>query len=98
VFAATIAQVGLARTAKSDARRRVTEKLAIFEAITLRVIIALTIAGAIRVSRGMLEFRADPESPYHDKKFRQGQNYYPLLRVWRALGFKRQGAQSDGLS
>jgi rhodanese-related sulfurtransferase len=25
------------------------------------------IAGAKNVSRGMLEFRADPESPYHDK-------------------------------
>jgi rhodanese-related sulfurtransferase len=27
------------------------------------------IAGAISVSRGMLEFRADPASPYHDKNF-----------------------------
>lgn len=27
------------------------------------------VAGAIHVSRGMLEFRADPESPYHDKHF-----------------------------
>ena len=27
------------------------------------------VAGAINVSRGMLEFRADPESPYHDKNF-----------------------------
>jgi rhodanese-related sulfurtransferase len=27
------------------------------------------IAGAIHVSRGMLEFRADPDSPYHDKNF-----------------------------
>jgi rhodanese-related sulfurtransferase len=27
------------------------------------------IAGAVNVSRGMLEFRADPESPYHDKNF-----------------------------
>src|SRR5207248_7549376 len=27
------------------------------------------IAGAVHVSRGMLEFRADPESPYHDKAF-----------------------------
>lgn len=27
------------------------------------------IAGAVHVSRGMLEFRADPESPYHDKNF-----------------------------
>ena len=26
-------------------------------------------AGALHVSRGMLEFRADPESPYHDKAF-----------------------------
>lgn len=26
-------------------------------------------AGAIHVSRGMLEFRADPESPYHDAHF-----------------------------
>lgn len=27
------------------------------------------IAGAIHVSRGMLEFRADPQSPHHDKRF-----------------------------
>ena len=27
------------------------------------------IAGAVHVSRGMLEFRADPESPFHDKSF-----------------------------
>lgn len=27
------------------------------------------IAGAVHVSRGMLEFRADPESPHHDKNF-----------------------------
>ena len=27
------------------------------------------IAGAVNVSRGMLEFRADPESPYHDRNF-----------------------------
>ena len=27
------------------------------------------VAGAIHVSRGMLEFRADPDSPYHDKNF-----------------------------
>jgi len=30
------------------------------------------VAGAIHVSRGMLEFRADPESPYHDKNFDKG--------------------------
>lgn len=27
------------------------------------------VAGAMNVSRGMLEFRADPESPYHDAGF-----------------------------
>ena len=27
------------------------------------------VEGAIHVSRGMLEFRADPGSPYHDRKF-----------------------------
>jgi rhodanese-related sulfurtransferase len=27
------------------------------------------VQGAVHVPRGMLEFRADPESPYHDKAF-----------------------------
>jgi rhodanese-related sulfurtransferase len=27
------------------------------------------VTGALNVSRGMLEFCADPESPYHDKNF-----------------------------
>ena len=27
------------------------------------------VSGAVHVSRGMLEFRADPASPYHDKAF-----------------------------
>jgi rhodanese-related sulfurtransferase len=27
--------------------------------------------GAVHVSRGMLEFRADPESPYHDPAFQR---------------------------
>ncbi|MGV0850234.1 rhodanese-like domain-containing protein [Mycolicibacterium phlei] len=27
------------------------------------------VAGAVHVPRGMLEFRADPESPYHDDHF-----------------------------
>ena len=30
------------------------------------------VAGALHVSRGMLEFRADPGSPYHDKHFEPG--------------------------
>jgi len=27
------------------------------------------VAGAVNISRGMLEFRADPDSPYYDKNF-----------------------------
>ena len=29
------------------------------------------IRGALHVSRGMVEFRADPESPYHNPEFRK---------------------------
>jgi rhodanese-related sulfurtransferase len=29
------------------------------------------VAGALHISRGMLEFRADPDSPYHDKTLRR---------------------------
>lgn len=29
------------------------------------------VAGARHVSRGMLEFRADPDTPYHDPEFRK---------------------------
>jgi rhodanese-related sulfurtransferase len=32
------------------------------------------VAGAVHVSRGMLEFRADPDSPYHDKNFDKTKN------------------------
>jgi rhodanese-related sulfurtransferase len=32
------------------------------------------IAGAVNVSRGLLEFRADPDSPAHDKSFAKDKN------------------------
>ena len=32
------------------------------------------VAGAVHVSRGMLEFRADPEAPSHDKNFARDKN------------------------
>lgn len=32
------------------------------------------VAGAVNVSRGMLEFRADPDSPYHDAHFAKGKS------------------------
>src|SRR6266568_3609295 len=31
-------------------------------------------AGAVHVSRGLLEFKADPESPTHDKNFDKNKN------------------------
>jgi rhodanese-related sulfurtransferase len=36
---------------------------------TPEVLASGKVAGAKHVSRGMLEFRADPESPYHDPAF-----------------------------
>ena len=40
------------------------------------------IAGAVHVSRGMLEFRADPASPFYDKNFSFGRmlKHYPQHR------------------
>ncbi len=32
------------------------------------------VAGAVNVSRGMLEFRADPDLPSHDSNFARGKN------------------------
>ncbi len=32
------------------------------------------VKGAVHVSRGMLEFRADPDSPYYDKNFSKDKN------------------------
>ena len=48
------------------------------------------IAGAIHVSRGMLEFRADPDSPYHDKHFDKGKTliFYCASGGRSALGGK----------
>ena len=54
-------------------------------------------AGAVHVSRGMLEFRADPGVAIPRQEFRQGQDRDPLLRLGRPLGLGRQGAQGHGL-
>jgi rhodanese-related sulfurtransferase len=34
------------------------------------------VAGSVHVSRGMLEFRADPESPYYDNHFSRDKNVF----------------------
>ena len=40
----------------------------------LEVVKSGKIAGAVNVSRGLLEFRADPDSPSHDKSFAKDKN------------------------
>ena len=55
------------------------------------------IKGAVNVSRGMLEFRADPESQYHDPAFRAGQDGVDLLRLGRSLSLGGANPQGDGL-
>ena len=50
-------------------------------------------AGAVHVPRGSLEFKADPESPGHDKNFSQGQDRDPALRLRRPRGARRQAAE-----
>jgi hypothetical protein len=53
------------------------------------------VAGAANVCRGMLEFRADPESPYHDKNFDRDKSVILYCasggRSALALGYRGQG-------
>jgi hypothetical protein len=46
------------------------------------------IAGALHVSRGMLEFRADPESPYYDKNFAKDKTLRSGLQSRRLQGLR----------
>ncbi len=39
------------------------------------------VQGAAHVSRGMLEFRADPDSPYYDNAFDREKTVIVLLRL-----------------
>jgi rhodanese-related sulfurtransferase len=55
--------------------------------------------GSLHVSRGMLEFRADPESPYHDKRFAKDKTVFVYCasggraalagKVLKDMGFDR---------
>ena len=44
------------------------------------------VAGAVHIPRGMLEFRADPESPYYDQSFASGK----LTRPWQGFYSSQQ--------
>ena len=59
---------------------------------TLEVEKSGKIAGAVNVSRGLLEFRGDPDSPSHDKSFAK-----ETIRVlpWQRLERKRNAPASQ---
>jgi rhodanese-related sulfurtransferase len=55
----------------ADARKMIDEEKALVVDVrdTPEIQASGKIKGAVHVSRGMLEFRADADSPYHDKSF-----------------------------
>ena len=53
--------------------------------------------GARNISRGMLEFRADAASAYHDPVLQKRPHARPVLRVGRTLRTRRQDAAGHGL-
>jgi rhodanese-related sulfurtransferase len=55
------------------------------------------VAGTVHVSRGMLEFRADPDLPPHDKNFAKDKTVILLLRLRRPRGACGQHAQGHRL-
>lgn len=69
---------GLVSAARTQVRQLSAEKFAAEAAHEGTVVVDLrepeelkntgTIGGAVHVPRGMLEFRADPSSPYHDDR------------------------------
>jgi predicted sulfurtransferase len=78
-----------------EARRLVAEKNALVVDVrdAPEVQASGKVKGAVNVSRGMLDFRADPDSPYHDKAFSKDRPGDPLLRLGRPLGALWQAAQ-----
>ncbi len=55
------------------------------------------VKGAVNVSRGMLEFRADPESQVPQPGIQPGQDGAALLRLGRPGHARRQDAQGHGV-
>lgn len=67
------AEVAVPRISQEAARRQVAEFDALIVDVREAEELAQSgkIAGAIHVARGLLEFRADPESPMHHPAFRR---------------------------
>lgn len=65
------ANAAVPRVTAAEARRMIAEDNALVVDVrdAPEVQASGKIRGALNVSRGMLEFRADPETPYHDKAF-----------------------------
>ena len=59
------------------------------------------IAGAVNVSRGLLEFRADPDSPSHDKSFAKDKNVIArsaarFSKTWAMSAFTTSAVSRTG--
>jgi rhodanese-related sulfurtransferase len=67
------ANAAVPRVSPDEARRLITEADALVVDVRDGTEVAKTgrIKGALAVSRGMIEFKADPDTPYHDAAFRK---------------------------
>jgi rhodanese-related sulfurtransferase len=67
------ANASVPRITPSDAREMIAKGNTLVLDVRDGTEVAATgkIAGALHVSRGLLEFRADPDSPAHDKNFNE---------------------------
>ena len=67
------ANASVPRITPSDAREMIAKgnTLVLDVRDGMEVAASGKIAGALHVSRGLLEFRADPDSPAHDKNFHE---------------------------
>lgn len=65
------ANAAVPKVSPDEARRMVAEENALVVDVRdgTEVQASGKVKGAMHVSRGMLEFKADPETPYHDKAF-----------------------------
>ncbi|HEY6632949.1 MAG TPA: rhodanese-like domain-containing protein [Rhizobiaceae bacterium] len=65
------ANAAVPKISAEEAKRLIAEKNALLVDVRDGTEVAASgkAKGAVNVSRGMLDFRADPESPYHDKAF-----------------------------
>ncbi len=62
------ANAAVPKVSAEEARRLISERNALVLDVRdpAEVVASGRIKGALKVPRGMLEFRADPETPYHD--------------------------------